>query len=157
MFYATWKDMLARFGETELIQLTDHDHVPPSRLDRRLIDTALADAQAEIDSHLARRYRLPLTGCANGSGGFTAPRVLVRLACDIARYTLHDDLAPEHEVRRRYRAVIDVLTAIADGDILLTCPLGDAPGETLPLAGAGETEYQFSPRQVTDADLKGFA
>ena len=90
-------------------------------------------------------------------GRRTAPRILTRLACDIARYHLHDDLAPEHEVRRRYRAVIDVLTAIADGDILLTCPLGDAPGETLPLAGAGETEYQFSPRQVTDADLKGFA
>ncbi|MDR1063049.1 MAG: DUF1320 domain-containing protein [Azoarcus sp.] len=154
MLYATCKDMVARFGETELIQLTDREHVPPSCLDRRLLDTALADAQAEIDSYLAKRYCLPLTGCQNGSGGLGAPRVLVRLACDIARYHLHDDLAPEHEVRRRYLAVIDVLAAIADGNILLTCPLGDAPGEIL--SRAGETEYQFSPRQVTDDTLKGF-
>jgi phage gp36-like protein len=142
MLYATCKDMIARFGEAELIQLTDREHVPPSCIDRRLVDTALADAQAEIDSHLAVRYQV------SRIRNQTVPRLFVRLACDIARYRLHDDLAPENEVRRRYEAAVEMLKALAKGDILL--------GDALSSVVSGETGHGFSPRQVTDEALKGF-
>jgi phage gp36-like protein len=156
MPYATQDDLLARFGENELLELTDRDNTPPADINPARIDVAIADAVSEIDGYLAQRYRLPLTGCQDGSGGMVAPPRLTALACDIAHYNLYHDLAPEHEVYRRYQAAIETLAAIASGDLLLACPLGDAPGEILPLAGAGETAYNFAPRQVTDASLKGF-
>lgn len=161
--YALVADLVARFGNAELVQLTDTVNIPPSVIDETLIGTKIGDAQAFIDGYVGQMYRLPLTGCAKpldgGGTELVAPPVLTRLTCDLARYYLYDDLAPENEVYRRYKAAVKELEAIAAGASLLACPWGGSPGTALnadaQTAGA-ETYYEFAPRRVTDDDLRGF-
>lgn len=84
MTYATQDDMVKRFGETELAQRTNR--VDGSSIDAVVLTRAIGDAEAEINGYLAVRYQLPLA---------ELPSVLVRVACDIARYHLYDDGVPE--------------------------------------------------------------
>lgn len=164
--YATVADMVARFGERELIQLTDTTNIPPSAIDTPRVETKLADAVAFVDGYVGQVYRLPLAGCAQpvtapgADPVYVAPPVLTRLTCDLARYYLHDDLAPEHEVYRRYKAALGELDAIAKGATQLACPWGGSPGElvgTDAQSGSNEVQHAFSLRQITDDTLRGFA
>lgn len=107
MSYAVQSDMVNRFGEQELIQLTDRDRT--GAIDTVVLDRALADATAEIDGYLAARYQLPLT---------STPTVLVRVCADLARYHLHDDHLPE-PVQVRYKAAIDLLRQVSTGRVSL--------------------------------------
>jgi len=163
MAYATVADLVARFGATELAQLTDVTNIPPSTIDEERVGLKLDDAGVFIDGYVGQVYRLPLAGCSkpDGSGGFTLvpPPVLVRLACDLARYYLYDDLAPENEVYRRYKAALAELDGIAAGKTQLACPWGGSPGELIGVdaqSGAAETQHCFSPRAITDDTLRGF-
>ena len=78
--------------------------------------------------------------------------------CDIARYYLYDDLAPEHEVAQRYKAVCAELCVIADGKARLTCPWGGEPGQTLASGALGDGQmcYYFAPRSVTEDVAGGY-
>lgn len=89
MGYAATADLIARYGEEELIQLTDR--LGDGVLDATVISQALADADALIDGHLAGRYTLPLS---------PVPAILVGYACDLARERLYKDAAPEIIVKR---------------------------------------------------------
>lgn len=166
MIYATVVDLVARFGELELVQLTDLENIPPSIIDVRRVETKIGDACAFIDGYVGQVYRLPLAGCAKpvavpgASPETVAPPVLVRIACDLARYYLHDDLAPENEVYRRYQAARKELEAIAAGGAQLACPWGGSPGVLIGAdaqSGGNEVWAEFSPRAVTDDSLRGFA
>lgn len=159
MIYATVADMAARFGERELIELTDPElqEVKTAR-----IELKLGDAQAFADSYVGVVYQLPLQGCAKPEGPTTVyvcPPQLTRIVCDVARYFLYDDLAPEHEVALRFKGAQGELQAIAAGRAVLTCPWGGKPGAALDTGAlnAGEALYEFSPRQITDESLRGFA
>lgn len=163
MDYASVQDLIDRFGETELIQLTDPDQqaVQAARVER-----ALQDAQAFANGLLAQVYRLPLLGCVKPAPAPGAPHAVVhvpppqltRIVCDVARYYLYDDLAPDHEVAQRYKAAAAELRAIADGKAQLTCPWGGEPGETLASGalGDGQTYYHFAPRSVTEDVSRGY-
>jgi len=107
MSYATQQDLSDRFGETELAQRTNR--VDGLTVDTDVLSRALGDADAEIDSYLATRYTLPLP---------SVPVVLVRMACDIARYRLCDDAVPE-SVRQRYTDAISLLKRLASGEVQL--------------------------------------
>jgi phage gp36-like protein len=107
--YAAFADLVARYGEAEIAQLTDRDTPPSGAADEAVAERALLDADAEIDAYLAGRYALPLA---------SPPPVLRRVACDIARYRLWDDRASE-EVRLRYEDARRLLQAIADGHVAL--------------------------------------
>ena len=157
MQYATVQDMIDRFGEPEMIQLTDAAHqaaVQPAR-----IQLKLDDAHALADGYLARVFALPLTGCAKpvgvGAVEMVPPPQLTRAVCDIARYYLYDDLAPESEVYRRFKQATAELQAIADGKARLVCPWGGeagAPADQGP--ASGETWHSFGARQI-GADVDG--
>lgn len=161
MQYATAQDMSARYGEREMIELTDPDLAAVNLV---RVELKLADAQAFADGFVARVYRLPLAGCAKPTGvqgvfDQVCPPQLTRIVCDVARYYLYDDLAPEHEVYLRYKAAEKELLAMADGKSVLTCPWGGAPGQLVandPL-GDGEVLYSFSPRRVTDDSAGSYA
>ncbi|MCK9987645.1 MAG: hypothetical protein AzoDbin1_04117 [Azoarcus sp.] len=166
MIYATVADMIARYGERELVQLTDVTNIPPSTIDTPRVETKLTDAAAFVDGYVGQVYRLPLAGCAQpvtvpGTDPvYVAPPVLTRLTCDLARYYLYDDLAPENEVYRRYKAAVRELEAIATGAAQLACPWGGSPGELIGAdaqSGGNEVSYSFSERQITDDTLRGFA
>lgn len=162
MIYATPADMVARFTLLEMVQLTDSENIPPSVVDEDRVSIKLQDATAFVDGYVGQVYRLPLRGCLQPGPGapvYVAPPVLARITCDLARYYLHDDLAPENEVYRRYKSAVKELEAISKGDMLLSCPWGGSAGD---LVGADavqgeEVAYCFSPRQITDDTMRGFA
>lgn len=107
MAYCTQQDLIDRFGEDELVQLTDRANA--GVIDEAVLTQAIGDAGAEIDGYLGGRYTLPLA---------TVPVVLKRLACDIARYNLYDEAASE-QVTRRYDGAVNFLRMVARGDISL--------------------------------------
>ena len=164
MNYATVQDMIDRYGESEMIALTDPDIVAvlASKAER-----ALADAQAFADGFVGRVYRLPLPGCIQlaptladpHATELVAPPQLRRVVCDVARYYLYSDLAPEHEVYLRYKAAERELTQIAEGKAVLSCPWGGVPGTMVAGDAPGDAEvfHGFSPRRITDDTLRGFA
>lgn len=98
--YATKEDLVARFGQNilNIAQMFPADVPNP-------LETALQDACEEVDGYLAVRYPLPLPNVPNN---------LKRLVCDIARYKLHFEAAPE-AVELRYKMAIDFLKGVRDG------------------------------------------
>jgi phage gp36-like protein len=164
MNYASVQDMIDRYGEPEMIQLTDPDIVA---VQATKVQLKLDDAQAFADGFVGRVYRLPLVGCAKpapvpgdpGAVQYVAPPQLTRIVCDVARYYLYDNLAPEHEVYLRYKAAERELSQLADGKAVLSCPWGGVPGQLVAGDAPGDAEvyFGFSPRQITDDSLRGFA
>lgn len=108
MPYATQADVTDRFSTVELTQLTDRDNTV-NAIDATVLERALLDADAEIDARLQGRYALPLA---------RVPRLLVNIACDIARYRLYDDRATD-QVTRRYEDAIRLLDKIGKGEVSL--------------------------------------
>ena len=162
--YATVDDLIDRFGEAEMIGLTDPDNtaVQSDRAQRKL-----DDAHALANSYVGMAYRLPLAGCAKPAPQpgnsqaveYVAPPLLTRLVCDIARYYLYDDKCTD-EVLKRYEQAKQELLHISQGKATLACPWGGVAGDPLsadPQAGGCEVGYSFPARQMTDETLRGFA
>lgn len=163
--YATVADMLARFSQAELIQLSDPDPGAVA-VDTARVEIKLDDAQAVIDGWIGQIYVLPLAGClkpATTPGAEperVVPPQLVRIACDLARFWLRDEVSDDSDVYRRYKAAMAELQAIADGRSQLACPWGGSAGALVGAdaqQGATDVLYSFAPRQVTDDSLRGFA
>ena len=164
MNYAAVQHMIDRYGESEMIALTDPDIVA---VQAAKAERALDDAQAFVDGFVGRVYRLPLPGCSKPAPvpgethavQFVPPPQLTRIACDVARYYLYSDLAPEHEVYLRYKAAERELGQIAEGKTVLSCPWGGVPGTLVAGDAPGDAEvfHNFSPRRITDDTLRGFA
>lgn len=110
--YATKQDLINRFGETELIQLTDRSNMPQTTIDDTVVDQANADAGAEIDGYLAARYTLPLE---------TVPERLEKVASDMARFYLHGKAADE-SVRQAYEDGVKWLDKVSKGMVQLGLP-----------------------------------
>ena len=103
--YAVKGSMLARYPFDELVQLTDLAN--SGEIDDLALYEALQAADAEIDAYLAQRYTLPLDN---------VPTNLERVACEIARYRLYRDGAPE-SVRDRYTDARSYLKDVASGKL----------------------------------------
>lgn len=117
MPYAIKADMLEEFSESEIRQLTDRDDPPLGAINDAVLDRALAGASAEIDGYLARY-----------AGATLDLPILTRYCCDMARYRLYRDAAPE-EVRLRYRDAIRFLEMVAAGKISLGATAESAASE----------------------------
>ncbi|ANQ83703.1 hypothetical protein dqs_0627 [Azoarcus olearius] len=136
MPYATQAEMVSRFGERELVELTDRFDAPLGLIDAGVLGKALADADVEIDGYIGARYTLPLA---------TVPDRLVQLACDIARYHLYTNAVPEL-VAERYKAAIAFLRLVAAGGATLGLP------ETSGSAGMGLAEISTGRRLFARGD-----
>jgi phage gp36-like protein len=123
MTYATQDDLVSRYGEQELILLTDSQNSPPSVVDADVVSQKLLDVDSEINGYLAARYTVPLD---------PAPRVLVKVACALCRYYLHADNAPSR-VQSDYEDAEAWLKAVAAGQV----SLGDATSAPAASAGGG--------------------
>ncbi len=107
MGYCTTQDMIDRYGEEELIQLTDREGTGAIN-SQRLAD-AIADASATIDSRLGGRYHLPIS---------PVPMVLEKLACELALLTLYENARQLDQAMRDDRAaLLRELDAIGSGRI----------------------------------------
>src|SRR5690554_6477766 len=98
MAYVNSTEMIARFGELEMIQLTDRDNAT-GEVDLAVLDAAIADAEAEVDSYISVRYAIPLA---------SVPDIVKSMTADIARYRLYDTEVPEI-VEKRYDAALRFL------------------------------------------------
>lgn len=141
MPYATQQDLVDRFGEEELVQLTDRQVPPAGTVDGTVIGKALADADALIDGYLAARYAIPIT---------PSPPLLVKLAADVARYFLHGKSATE-TVRQAYEDALKVLQEIARG--LAVVPGASTPAGPSP---SGAPAVLAPERRLGPETLSGF-
>jgi len=116
MTYATQQNLIDRFGEDELLQIAPN--MAGDAIDAAVVTTALEDADALIDSYIGTRVTVPVS---------PVPDVLVRIAADLARASLHDDHAPE-EVGARRKSAIQWLRDAAAGKAAISSD--DAGAET---------------------------
>jgi phage gp36-like protein len=135
--YASVADMIERFGETEMVELTDFEHT--GEVVAAKVERALDDASAEIDGYLAARFQLPVTD---------TPRLLSVLCSDIARYRLETRVNSE-QARQRYEDALAKLRKIQSGEINL--PLASPPAVSAePMVSPGRA------RVFDDDTLRGY-
>ena len=139
MTYATQQDLVDRFGELELIQLSDREST--GSIDATVVGKALADADELVDSYIAARVALPLS---------TVPPRLARVAGDVARYYLHAD-APTEQVRAAYKDAVAWLKDIAAGK----ATLGD-DGVAAAAPADATVEFLGDDRLFTRTGLRDF-
>ncbi|WP_085908483.1 DUF1320 domain-containing protein [Kiloniella majae] len=102
MAYADSAEMVKRFKDLELVDLTNQDDPLATTINDDELLVALDDATAEIDAILSPRLVLPLN---------PVPAVMVSLCCDIARFRLYANGAPT-EVQNRYDTAKGVLATL---------------------------------------------
>ena len=144
MSYATAQDVINRYPNRDLVQLTNEDPTATS-VNTVPIAQALTDASAEIDGYIEGRFTLPLAD---------PPAVLNRLATDIAMYRMQS-LRPLHDLedaRKRYDDAVAVLSKVAAGELTLSLA---ADGKEPPLAASVET-VQGPDRVFNRGNLKGY-
>jgi phage gp36-like protein len=127
--YTSEQELIDRFGEVELIALTNRDDPAASVIDATALEAAIGDAQDEVDGYLAAGgYSVPLE--------YPIPPRVVRVASDMTRWHLYDDQATD-EVRRRYEDARAWLRDVAGGRVAL---IGDAV-TTAATSALGATAY----------------
>lgn len=139
--YCTQDDLVARFGETMLIDLTDRSVVATGEIVGDVVAAALGATDAVIDGYLLDRYLLPLS---------EVPPLLADIATAIAIWKLHTGM-PGEKVTADYRDAIKSLEQIGKGTIKLAVA-------GVPQAGTSDTGAVFTDRErpLTEATMKGF-
>jgi phage gp36-like protein len=128
--YAVKQNLIDRFGETELAQLTDRD--AGEVINDATLNRSLEDADAIINSYLQTRYTLPLA---------SVPPRIVEVACDIARYKLFEDRVTDI-VRQRYVDAIAWLKDVAAGKASLGLDAAGVETES----ESGTVDYEANDR-----------
>ena len=120
--YATAVAMQRKFGERELIQLTDTEQPYQNVINMEKLNAAMQEANSEIDAYAGSRYALPL---------HIIPPFLVEIGCNLARYyAVTGDLSENDPIKNRYESSIKTLTKISKGELTL----GSSPaGESKPV------------------------
>jgi phage gp36-like protein len=145
MPYCTKQDLIDRFSERELIQLTDRTNSPASTIDDVVVDRALGDATALIDGYLGKVYTLPLA---------TIPEMLVKLSADIARFYLHGKgVEKDSPIRTAYNDAVAYLRDVAKGLIQL---IDVGSGDTPPAAGGGQVQVISPPKIFSRDSLRDY-
>lgn len=110
MSYAVVDDMVARFGETEVLRLSQPEDRTSETIVASKVELAIADGSALIDDYLRGRYLVPVA---------VAPDSLVRATCILARYDLAkgERVEPTEQMRLDRKEVIGWLEGIAAGRI----------------------------------------
>lgn len=119
--YATAEAMQRKFGERELIQLTDTEAPYLDAINMDKLNAALEEANSEIDGYLSR-FPLPLQ---------IIPPFLKNIACNMARYHACTGALTENDpIKIKYNSAVKTLKDIAAGHV----GLGNAPaGESKPV------------------------
>ena len=120
--YATVKAMKLKFGETILIRLTDTERPYQGVINMEKLNSAMQEANSEIDAYVGSRYPLPLQ---------VIPPFLTEIGCNLARYyAVTGDLSENDPIKNRYESSIKTLTKISKGELTL----GSSPaGESKPV------------------------
>lgn len=111
--YCTLADLQGRIPEIRLIELTDTTSPNPTgAVQEAVVDLAIQDADAEIDSYLGQLYTLPLS---------VVPKVINKISIDLAVYALYlgrvESMPDGIEGRRK--SALAMLQMICDGKLSL--------------------------------------
>jgi phage gp36-like protein len=112
MAYATVAEMIAKFGEAEMIRMSTPSGVDMVAVVNAPVETALQECSDLIDGYLRKRYSVPLA---------VAPTEIRRACCLLARYDLsigEQKQASEAAIKDRDDTVA-WLKQIALGQVLL--------------------------------------
>lgn len=120
--YVTVEAMLRKFGESELIDLTDNEAPYQQAINYDKLGAAIEAANSEIDGYVAGRYALPLQA---------VPPFLKAVGCDLAYYhACLGDTVLNDRAKLRYDNALKILTNIAKGVLALG---GSPVGESRPV------------------------
>lgn len=139
MSYATLDDLTSRFGEDEILQLTDTDR--SGAPDPATVERAQADADAEIDAALIARYALPMS---------PVPKLLQRIACDLMRESFYTSAMPD-VVKDRATVSRRLLASISRGDIRLDA----APAQADSVATKSDARISHRRRRMNWPNDRG--
>lgn len=141
MPYATQGQLIERFGERMLLDLSDRADPPDGVIDTAVVARALTDTDAVIDGYLAGRYALPLA---------ETPPQLRDLALTIAIYKLHR-FTPDQKVKDDHDAAMKSLVQISSGVIRLPAAGVEPAGAT-----SSGVETIDRERDLTPEGMRGF-
>lgn len=139
MAYLTLDDLVARFGEREMLDVADRDD--DGVVDAGVLAAAIGDAERDVDAQIGARYAVPLA---------TVPDLVKRVAAQLARYYLHVANPPEW-VRAGYKDALAILADIRDGRVAI-----DAPAAAGGASVAGRVQGVADARIFTPDRLRGF-
>lgn len=140
MTYATLQNLIDRYGNDLLIQITDRGVTAMGAINTDVTDRALADTDEMINGYLGR-YQLPLA---------EVPGLLVDIAQVIAIWKLHR-FAPDPKIETDYKDALRALRDIGTGVISLSVA-GIEP------AGSGGSGARITDRErpLTADKLTGY-
>ena len=122
MAYAAVSDMIALYGNNELIRLTTPDGEPLTTINTATATLALLNASQKIDTYLRKRYLVPVTLTEN------LPE-LTNACCIMARYQLSfgEGREPTEQMRLANKEIVTWLEGVRDGINVLdgAIPTGD--------------------------------
>ncbi|SMH42479.1 gp436 family protein [Mesorhizobium australicum] len=141
MSYSTQAQLVERYSEKMLIDISDRGETPTGEIDAALIARAIADADALIDGYLKVRYALPLAD---------VPDLVRDLSLAISIYKAHAHVAAE-KITADYKDALKTLEQIARGLIQL-----DVEGVEPAPSGAAEVRTNQPERPLSAATMKGY-
>jgi phage gp36-like protein len=142
MAYATVAQFIEAFGQVEAVELSNLDDLEIVVVRDEILERALTDASAEMDSYFWR-YTLPF---------ISLPHPLIGCCLDIARHRL-DRVREREDVRARYEDWRKWLELVAKGTIRLGV---DATQTAVTPAADTEVWSTSADRQYTNDSLAGF-
>jgi phage gp36-like protein len=150
--YLTALEFIDRYTQREAVLLTAEPGagavVNTARLER-----GLADASAEVDSYLARRFVLPLLSASTMQP--VVPDMIKRLTGDIARYLMTGTHIRETEaIRNRYKDAVAMLVSIAEGKATVGMELALTSSPSAPAGGS--SAVRSGDRAFGDTTWSGY-
>ncbi len=149
MAYATQDDLVPlRLTLRDLVDLTDDTESESDpghgEVNTSIVDKALVEASARVDSFCGQRYRLPLQASETVKG----------LTLDIAvflLFTRRRETQPTETVSMRYADAMKLLMAISNGKATL-----DQPVNAQAQGSSGEAVVTRIPDIFSDSNLRGW-
>lgn len=143
MSYATQDDLVAAFGQDQLLLIADRDN--DQVLDDAVIDQAIASADAMVDLAVRGLYAVPLS---------PVDPEIVDIVCDLARLRLYGygTQVPE-EVKDAAKAAQSLLDDISTGAKKLTAAIASSTPAT---EGELNVQTESDDPVFTMDTLKGF-
>lgn len=146
MAYTTEAELVKRFGEAEIIQLSDKSSL--GVIDSDVVTAAISDADNEMNAYLGVIYELPLS---------VSPAIpmLEDISSDIARFRLHENRATQ-EVVYRYEKRIEFLQKVAAGKAILVDENGNRVDPSPSGGNSIGPRYTAGDQYFTDDTLANY-
>jgi phage gp36-like protein len=140
--YTTQAELITRFGEQELIELTNREEESTGAIVAAVVNLAIDDAEAIVNSYLRGRLSLPLSD---------VPQPLPKITADIARYILHGDHVTD-TVEKNYDEAISWLKSFSSGRVSIALD----SAETNLAAQQGDATARSPGRIFTRSSLAAY-